>query len=107
MGRLAEVRKETSRLYGVLNKHLSDGRDFICGNQYTIADMASYPWVVPHERQQQDLAKFPALAKWFARIHDRPATVKAYEIAAQINQNKTVDEASKKILFGQDASSVK
>lgn len=99
--------KETSRLYGVLNKHLSDGRDFICGNQYTIADMACYPWVVPHERQQQELAKFPALAKWFARINERPATVKAYALAADINQNKTVDEASKKILFGQDASSVK
>jgi len=100
--------KETSRLYGVLNKHLSDGRDFICGDQYTIADMACYPWVVPHERQQQELAKFPALAKWFVRIHARPATVKAYEIGLTVNQNQpTVNEESKKILFGQDASSVK
>jgi GST-like protein len=43
--------KETSRLYGVLNKQLSDGREYICGD-YSIADMASYPWVVPHERQR-------------------------------------------------------
>jgi GST-like protein len=99
--------KETGRLYGVLNKHLADGRDYICGDQYTIADMASYPWVVPHERQQQDLADFPALAKWYARIQARPATVKAYELADKVNQNKTVDEESKKILFGQDAKSVK
>jgi GST-like protein len=68
--------------------------------------MASYPWVVPHERQQQDMADFPALAKWYARIQARPATVKAYELADRVNQNKTVDEESKKILFGQDASSV-
>jgi GST-like protein len=99
--------KETGRLYGVLNKHLADSRDFICGDQYTIADMASYPWVVPHERQQQDLADFPALAKWFERIKARPATVKAYALAETVNQNKTVDEESKKILFGQDAKSVK
>jgi GST-like protein len=99
--------KETGRLYGVLNKHLSDGRDFICGDQYTIADMASYPWVVPHERQQQDLADFPALAKWFERIKARQATLRAYELADKVNQNKTVDEESKKILFGQDAKSVK
>jgi len=99
--------KETGRLYGVLNKHLADGRDYICGDQYTIADMASYPWVVPHERQQQDLANFPALAKWFARVHARPATIEAYALADRVNQNKTVDEESKKILFGQDAKSVK
>lgn len=100
--------KETSRLYGVLNKHLSDGRDFICGQDYGVADMACYPWVVPHERQQQDMTQFPALANWFDRIAQRPATQKAYALGAQINQNKpTVDEASKKILFGQDANSVK
>lgn len=100
--------KETNRLYGVLNKGLSDGRDFICGDQYTIADMASYPWVVPYERQQQDLKNFPALAKWFERIQARPATQKAYALGETINQNKpTVDEESKKVLFGQDASSVK
>lgn len=97
--------KETSRLYGVLNKHLSDGREYICGD-YSIADMASYPWVVPHERQRQDMSQFPALAAWFDRIHSRPATVRAYEIAKSINTAPTVDKNAKSILFGQDSKTV-
>ncbi|QIL73706.1 thiol:disulfide oxidoreductase [Diaphorobacter sp. HDW4B] len=99
--------KETSRLYGVLDKHLSDGRDFIAGKDYSIADMASYPWIVPYERQQQDLAKFPHLKDWFERIAARPATQRAYDLAQTINVAPTVDEASKKVLFGQDATTIK
>jgi len=98
--------KETSRLYGVLNKHLSDGREFIAG-EYSIADMASYPWVVPHERQQQKLTDFPYLQKWFEKIAHRPSTIQAYERAKSINTTPSVNEESKKILFGQDASTVK
>jgi GST-like protein len=97
--------KETSRLYGVLNKHLSDGRVYICGD-YSIADMASYPWVVPHERQRQDMSQFPYLSSWFERIHGRPATQKAYDIAKSINTAPTVDQNAKSILFGQDAKTV-
>jgi len=97
--------KETSRLYGVLNKHLSDGREYICGD-YSIADMASYPWVVPHERQRQDMSQFPYLASWFERIGNRPATQKAYDIAKSINTAPTVDQNAKSILFGQDAKTV-
>jgi GST-like protein len=92
-------------LYGVLNKHLSDGRDYICGD-YSIADMAAYPWVVPHERQRQDLSQFPALAQWLARIQNRPATKRSYEMAKTINVAPTVDEKAKSILFGQDAKTV-
>ena len=68
--------KETSRLYGVLNKRLA-GRDFIVGKQYTIADMAAYPWVIP-ERQGQDMDDFPNLKRWHAAIRSRPATTRAY-----------------------------
>ena len=99
--------KETSRLYGVLNKHLSDGRDFICGKDYSIADMACYPWIVPHERQKQDLQSYPALAAWFARIGERPATHRAYALAPKINQVPTVDAQSRAVLFGQDAKTVR
>lgn len=99
--------KETSRLYGVLNKQLSDGRSFICGDAYSIADMACYPWIVPHERQRQDLNDFPALAGWFARIRERPATQRAYALAASVNQAPTVDEKARAILFGQDAKTVR
>ncbi len=99
--------KETSRLYGVLNKQLSDGRSFICGDAYSIADMACYPWIVPHERQRQDLKDFPALAAWFARIRERRATQRAYALAATVNQAPTVDEKARAILFGQDAKTVR
>ena len=98
--------KETSRLYGVLNKQLADGRDYICGD-YSIADMACYPWIVPHERQRQNLRDFPHLAAWFERIQHRPATQRAYDLAKSINVQPTVDEQAKKLLFGQDASTVK
>lgn len=97
---------ETARLYGVLNKHLSDGRAYICGD-YSIADMAAYPWVVPHERQRQDIGSFPALQQWLERIRSRPATQKAYELAKSINTAPTVDANSKSILFGQDAKTIR
>ena len=99
--------RETSRLYGVLNQQLSDGRDFIAGD-YSIADMACYPWVVPYERQQQRLENFPHLAAWFARIQARPATVRAYARAKDYAApSPQMDEAARKLLFGQDASTVK
>jgi len=98
--------KETSRLYGVLNKHLSDGRSFICG-EYSIADMAAYPWIVPHQRQRQDLNDFPALKAWFERIQSRRATVRAYELAKSVSTAPTVDEKSRAVLFGQDAKTVR
>lgn len=98
--------KETSRLYGVLNKQLSDGRAFIAGD-YSIADMACYPWVVPHERQRQTLSDFPHLQAWFERVRARPATVRAYQKASEINTTPTVDATSRGLLFGQDAGVVR
>lgn len=99
--------KETARLYGVLNRHLGDGREFICGHDYSIADMACYPWIVPHEKQRQKLEEFPRLAAWFERIRKRPATLRAYALADEINPQPVMDEAANKVLFGQDASSVR
>ncbi|MGB6105985.1 MAG: glutathione binding-like protein [Pusillimonas sp.] len=98
--------RETSRLYGVLNKQLAD-REFIA-HDYSIADMACYPWIVPHKRQDQNLSDFPHLKRWFDAIAARPATRRAYEKADQINTTPSVnDEASRKLLFGQDASTIK
>lgn len=95
--------KETNRLYGVLNKRL-EGRAFINGDDYSIADMACYPWIVPHERQQQNLDDFPNLKRWFTAIAARPATARAYEKGKAVNTQPTVNEESKKILFGQTAA---
>lgn len=99
--------KETARLYGVLNRHLGDGREFICGQDYSIADMACYPWIVPHEKQRQKLEEFPRLAAWFERIRQRPATQRAYALADEINPQPVMGDEAKKVLFGQDASSVR
>ncbi|KPY44244.1 Glutathione S-transferase [Pseudomonas viridiflava] len=78
---------ETARLYGVLDKRLAD-RDFVAGSEYSIADMAIYPWVVPHTYQQQDLNDFPHLKRWFESIANRDATKRAYALAERINPSK-------------------
>ncbi len=99
--------KETSRLYGVLNKQLSS-RVFITGRQYTIADMACYPWIIP-ERQGQDMKDFPHLARWHALIKARPATTRAYAKKDVVNGTPVaaMTDAQRKILFGQDKSTIK
>ena len=99
--------KETGRLYAVLDKRLRK-RNFILGKQYTIADMASYPWVIP-DRQGQSLDDFPDLKRWKESIRARPATVRAYEKAKEINPKPAAarTEEERKILFGQDRNVVK
>ena len=92
---------ETNRLYGVLNKQL-EGKEYIVGD-YSIADMASYPWIRPHQQQGQDLNDFPHLKAWFERMQARPAVIKAYQIADDINTAPAVTENGKNILFGQKA----
>lgn len=95
---------ETNRLYGVLDRRLR-GRTFIAGDDYSIADMACYPWVVPWRRQQQDLAAFPDLQRWFEAIRARPATITAYEKGQAVSDEAVVNDASRSILFGQTANS--
>jgi GSH-dependent disulfide-bond oxidoreductase len=99
-------RNEVNRLYGVLNRRLAD-RAYVAGD-YSIADMASYPWVVPYERQGQNLDDFPHLKRWFEAIRARPAVERAYAKAKEVNPNmggiRTAEERA--ILFGQTAASV-
>src|SRR4029079_11077994 len=96
---------ETARLYAVLDNRLAD-RDFIA-REYSIADMACYPWVVPYERQRQKLEEFPNLKRWFEAIRARPAVVRAYEKGKQVNTQPTIDEESRKILFGESAATIR
>lgn len=92
--------KETARLYGVLDKRLAD-RAFVAGDDYSIADMASYPWIVPYERQQQDLNDFPNLKRWFDAIAARPATVRAYAVADRLSHIPAASpEEFQRVLFG-------
>ncbi len=100
-------RNEVNRLYGVLDRRLAD-RPFMAGD-YSIADMATYPWIVPYERQGQKLEDFPNVKRWFEAIRARPAVVRAYDKVAAINPGqggiRTAEERA--ILFGQTAASVK
>jgi GSH-dependent disulfide-bond oxidoreductase len=92
--------KETERLYGVLDERLAD-REFVASD-YSIADMACYPWIVLHERQGQDLDDFPNLKRWFDKIQRREAVQRAYAVAKNINPAPPgMTEEAKKILFGQ------
>ncbi len=97
--------RETGRLYAVLDRRLAD-REFVAG-EYSIADMACYPWVQP-ERQGQRIDDFPSLRRWKAEIAGRPAVQRAYALAKTVNTAPAVtDEQSRKILFGQDRTTVR
>lgn len=96
---------ETNRLYGVLDRRL-ESHHYLAGDEYTIADMATYPWIVPWQRQKQDLADFPHLRRWFEEVRRRPATVRAYARGDPYLNQPQVSEADTKHLFGQTAASV-
>jgi glutathione S-transferase len=97
---------ETNRLYGVLEKQL-EGSDFICGD-ISIADFASWPWVVPWRNQGQNLEEFPNLKAWYQRMIDRPGVQKGFGVGAELRRGglqasgKEAEEA-RKVLFGQRA----
>jgi GST-like protein len=94
---------ETNRLYGVLNRQL-EGREFIA-DDYSIADMACYPWIVPHEAHKQNLDDFPNLKRWYHAIAARPATIRAYEKGGEVRSYAApMTDEQRKILFGQTAA---
>ena len=86
----------------MLNKRL-EGREFIAG-EYSIADIACYPWIVPHQSHGQDLSDFPHLKRWFDAIAARPATVRAFEGVEQSyakNAGAKMTDEERRALFGQ------
>lgn len=93
---------ETGRLFGVLNKRLAD-REFMAGN-YSIADMASYPWTLSWTNHNLNIDDFPNIKRWQATIAARPAVVRAY---AKAGERKPLTEEERKVLFDQDAKTVK
>jgi GSH-dependent disulfide-bond oxidoreductase len=94
---------EVNRLYGVMNKRLAD-RDYLAG-AYSIADMASYPWVRPYKNQGQDLAEFPHLERWYQRMRARPAVAKGVKVGEELRNryNLATDKEAQAVLFGQRA----
>lgn len=97
--------KETNRLYGVLNKQLA-GKNYICG-EYSIADMACYPWTLNWKTQGQDIDDFPNLKAWQESIRARPAVERAYAKGTPLRPNPGMSEEDKKVLFGQTAATVR
>jgi GST-like protein len=91
--------KETERLYGVLDERLA-AREFVAG-EYSIADMAAYPWVVPYENQGVNLSEFPHVKRWFETIKARPAVQRAYAKGEGFKNQSVSMEDSRSILFGQ------
>ena len=94
---------EVNRLYGVMNKRLADDEYF--AGDYSIADMAIYPWVRPYKNQGQDLVEFPHLDAWFKRVQARPAVAIGVKVAEELraNTNLATDKEAQAILFGQKA----
>ncbi|MDE2579437.1 MAG: glutathione S-transferase N-terminal domain-containing protein [Hyphomicrobiales bacterium] len=101
---LDRYQRETNRLYGVLDRQLAQSA-FVAGD-YSIADMAIYPWIVPHKRQGQTLDDFPHVKRWFETIRARPATARAYKIGEGMNPTRpeTLSEEQRRILFSQTAA---
>src|SRR6266566_4094153 len=103
--------EETGLPYNIMPVNIGKGEqfkaEFVAGD-YSIADMAIYPWIVPHERQGQNIADFPHLKRWLETVRARPAVERAYEKAKAVNPNiggiRTAEERA--ILFGQTAASV-
>ncbi|NOU06346.1 MAG: glutathione S-transferase family protein [Hyphomicrobiaceae bacterium] len=94
---------EVNRLYGVMDRQLAQHQ--FLADEYSIADMAAYPWVRPYKNQGQDLADFPNLDAWFKRMQARPAVAKGVKVAEELRQNYNLatDKEAQKMLFGQRA----
>ena len=91
--------RELARLYGVLDRRLA-GREWIAGDDYSIVDMACYPWIVPHAAHGQSLADFPGVRAWFERVGARPATLRAYEgVVCVYSKPAPLDEAARRVLY--------
>lgn len=95
--------RETARLYGVLDRRLAD-RAFIAG-EFSIADIACYPWIVPHEAHGQNLAQFPHVRRWFESMATRPATLRTYENVENVYAPKqALSETQHRLLFKRAAT---
>jgi GST-like protein len=93
--------REALRLLGVLDQRLQ-GRAFLAGDDYSIADMACYPWIDVYKDAPLDLEPYPELRRWRASILERPATKRAYALTKQVSPTagQPLSDAQRKVLFG-------
>ncbi len=90
---------EARRLYGVADRRLGETR-FLAGDDYTIADIASFPWTRSHERQGVDFSDYPNVKRWFEEIGDRPAVQRGVQVLAEHRSTGKMDDKARDILFG-------
>lgn len=91
---------EAARLYGVMDRRLAETEYFV-GDEYTIADVAIYPWLISHEKQGQSMDDFPNLKRWFETVAARPAVRRGREVGQELRKPvEELDEESRKRLFG-------
>jgi len=90
---------EAKRLYGVMDKQVARTGHYIAGKQYTIADMAIFPWLRSWQNQGIDWADYPALKDWFDRIAARPAVQRGVQVLTHLRK-PLMDDKAKEALFG-------
>jgi len=96
---------EVNRLYGVMDRRLSD-RPYLAGD-YSIADIAAWPWVVPWKTQGQNMDDFPNLKRWFDAISARPAVERGRAVGRELPRKNSMDDEARKVLFGQSAATIR
>jgi GST-like protein len=102
---LERYRNEYERLLCVMDTRLED-REYLAGD-WSIADMASFPWVMAYKRLGADLDQFEHLRRWFDAVKQRPAVRRGVEVGADWKRAGLTDDAARKILFGQNAASLR
>ena len=95
---------EYDRLLGVMERALENS-DYLAGD-YSIADMASFPWVVPYKRFGADLDKFARVRAWFTRLKERPALSRGMNVGREYLRQGPMDEKARAIMFGQTSAAV-
>lgn len=91
--------KEADRLYGVLDRQLAATGAFVAGADYTIADIACFPWIITHKAQGIEMTKFPHVARWFAEVRARPA-VKAGTAVGRMARPEEITAQAKRVMMG-------
>ena len=98
--------KEVNRLYGVLDRQLEQTGAYVAGAQYSIADMAIFPWIRTHEAQKVSLEAFPHVERWYKTLYERPAVRRGLDLVKELRA-ASISEEARKALFGQTSQSVR
>ena len=90
---------ECKRLYRVMDKRLSDV-EYLAGDDYTIADIATHPWAQGYERRDVDIKEYPNVKRWIEIIHGRPAVIRGNEVLANERSSGNFSAKEREVLFG-------